>query len=271
MIRLVLTLLAGWGALAAVLPPVRITRHTLRIRPPRPALSAAVVVSAFAGAVVTGALFGAALPTAAGAMFGGTFPPAIVRRREERRREQAAESWPRLIEEIRVLTGASGRSVPQALFEAGSRAPAALRPAFALAGREWAMTTDLGRAVAVLKVLLADPAADSVLETLLVAHEIGGGDLDRRLQALADHRTQEIDARRDARAEQAGARFARRFVLLVPAGMALAGQSIGPGRSGYATPSGQAAVCMGIAVIAGCWAWAGHIMRVPEPYRVLGR
>lgn len=271
MTRLLLAFAAGWGALLLVLPGTKVRLPAPSVRSPKPETAMAVAGAAAIGAVVSAALFGATLPTAAGALFAACLPPALLRRREQRRREHAAESWPRIIEEIRVLTGATGRSVPQALFEAGSRAPADLRSSFAAAEREWAMTTDLARSVSVLKVLLADPSADAVLETLLVAHEIGGGDLDHRLQALAEHRTQEIDARRDARAEQAGARFARRFVLLVPAGMALAGQAIGPGRAGYATPGGQAAVCLGIAMIAGCWAWAGRLMRVPEPYRVLSR
>ena len=78
-------------------------------------------------------------------------------------------------------------------------------------------------------------------ETLLVAHEVGGTDLDRRLQALIDDRVQDTQGRKDARAKQAGARFARRFVLIVPAGMALAGMSVGNGRAAYQTAARPAA------------------------------
>src|SRR5204863_482174 len=86
----------------------------------------------------------------------------------------------------------------------------------ALAGadeREWLISTDFSRAVAVLKDRLADPTADAACETLLVAHEIGGGGLDGRLAALVDDRTQDLQGRKDARAKQAAVRFARRFVL----------------------------------------------------------
>src|SRR5206468_11126340 len=47
------------------------------------------------------------------------------------------------------------------------------------------------------------------------------------LAALAEDRTQDLQGRKDARAKQAGVRFARRFVLVVPLGMSLAGLSIG--------------------------------------------
>ena len=63
-------------------------------------------------------------------------------------------------------------------------------------------------------------------------------------------------------------RFARRFVLLVPLGMALAGLAIGDGRSAYETPGGQLAVAVGLAAILGCWIWAGRLMRLPEHERV---
>jgi tight adherence protein B len=178
------------------------------------------------------------------------------------------DAWPRLLEELRILTSALGRSIPQSLFEVGRRAPAELRPAFHAAEREWLLSTDFPRTMRILKAGLADPTADAACETLLVAHEIGGTDLDRRLEALIDDRIQDTQGRKDARAKQAGARFARRFVLIVPAGMAFAGMSVGTGRAAYQTPTGQALVVLAIAIVVACWVWAGRIMVVPEEQRV---
>ncbi len=58
-------------------------------------------------------------------------------------------------------------------------------------------------------------------------------------------------------------------MLVVPAGMALAGLSIGTGRSAYQTPSGQLAVAVGLGIVAACWIWAGRLLRLPEEERVL--
>jgi tight adherence protein B len=173
-----------------------------------------------------------------------------------------------MIEEIRILTGSLGRSIPQALFEVGRRGPDELRPAFAAAQREWLLTTDFERTLRVLKDRLADPTADAACETLLVAHDLGGADLDRRLAALAEDRIQDTQGRKDARAKQAGVRFARRFVLIVPVGMALAGMSVGNGRAAYTAPLGQALVVAAIGLTILCWAWAGRILRLPEEQRV---
>jgi tight adherence protein B len=173
-----------------------------------------------------------------------------------------------MIEEIRIQATSLGRSIPQALFDVGRRGPVELRPAFEAAHREWLVSTDFGRTVAVLKERLADPTADAACETLLIAHELGGTDLDRRLEALADDRRTDTQNRKDARAKQAGTRFARRFVLIVPLGMALAGLTIGTGRSAYQTPLGQAGVLVALGIILACWVWAGRLLRLPEERRV---
>jgi len=220
------------------------------------------------GALVAFVVFGGALPSAVSCLFCAALPVAGYRARRARRMEQARQAWPHLIEEIRLQTGNLGRSVPQALFEVGRRGPAELRASFEAAEREWVLSTDFARTVRLLKAQLADPTADAVLETLLVAHEVGGTELDRRLAALVEDRTQELDGRRDAIAKQAGARFARRFVLLVPLGMALAGLSIGDGRAAYETPAGQVAVAAAIGAVVLCWVWAGRLMALPEEERV---
>jgi tight adherence protein B len=221
-----------------------------------------------AGGGVAFALFGGVLPSAVAGAFAATFPVASLRSRRERRRSEAREAWPRMIEEMRLLTGSLGRSVPQALFDVGRRSPAEMRPAFRAAQREWMISTDFLRTLEVLKKGLADATADVVCETLLVAYEVGGTDLDRRLAALADDRVQDLQGRKTAKAKQAGVRFARRFVLLVPLGMALAGLSIGTGRRAYETTGGQVAVAFGLAMIVVCWVWAGRLMRLPEEDRV---
>ncbi len=223
------------------------------------------------GAVVGLAVFGTLLSAAICGSFLGLTPVATYRRRRQQGLAAANDAWPHMIEEIRVLTGAAGRSIPAALFEVGSRCPRELRPAFDAAEREWLLSTDFERTVGVLEELLVDPAADAVCETLLVAHEIGGADLDRRLAELAEDRRLDTMARKDARSKQAGVRFARRFVIIVPMGMALAGVSLGDGRAAYQTTWGQALVSIGIALMAACWAWSGQMLKLPSERRVFGR
>jgi tight adherence protein B len=230
------------------------------------------VLSVVGAGIIAGAaafaLIGAVVPAVAVGAFAASFPFAAARRRALLGRQRAAEAWPGLLEDVRLRTGSLGRSVPQALFEAGRNVPDQWRSAFAAAEREWLLTTDFARTVALLKSLLDDPVADVVGETLLLGYEVGGTDLDGRLADLIDDRTTDLQNRKDAGSRQAGVRFARRFVLLVPAGMALAGLSIGTGRAAYATVGGQIAVTAGVAAVVACWWWSGRLMRLPAEPRV---
>lgn len=233
-----------------------------------PEVVAVAVVLFIVGAGLAYALFGGVVAPVVAGMFAASFPIAAARSRRAQRRAAAREAWPRMIEELRLLTTSVGRSVPQALFDVGRRGPEEMRPAFAAAHREWLISTDFERTLAVLKSRLADATADAVCETLLIAHEMGGSHIDRRLNALVEDRIQDLQGRKDAASKQAGARFARAFVIVVPAGMALVGLSIGEGRASYGTELGQTAVIVGMALIVVCWVWAGRLMRLPEEERV---
>ncbi len=227
-------------------------------------------LAAIGAAAATAVVFGALLPALGVGVAAAWWPIAAAKARALTAAQSAAAGWPRLIEEIALLAGSLGYSVPAALFEAGSSAPAGLRPAFEAAHRHWLMSTDLEASLAILTSMVNDPTADATCETLLVAHEVGGSDLPRRLAALVEDRTDDLEARRDVQARQAGARFARRFVLVVPAGMALAGLAIGDGRAAYATPGGQVAASAGVAMVVACWIWSGRIMAPPRPARMFG-
>lgn len=231
-------------------------------------LASAMLVVAVVGFAVGTLLFGGVLPAMMIAAFAALSPVGIARVRHERLVEASHYAWPGIIEEIRLLTGTLGRSIPQATFEVGLRTHEGLRPAFEEAHREWLISTDFARSLDVLKRLLGHNTADVVAETLLTAHELGGGEVGNRLGALATDRMTDQRHRRDAAARQSGVRFARWFTLVVPFGMALTGLSIGDGRAAYGTPFGQLLVVSALVLILMSWLWAGRIMRLPTEERV---
>lgn len=274
---LVTSLLLGWRGLA-IAPGLGVRRRRRTVRDllvqaglgdARPAELLAVEVVLFAvAAALAHALYGGWIAALAAGLVGAAVPVGSARARRRRRAELARDLWPRLLEEIRLRTVTLGRPIPQALLEVGLAGPPELRDAFAAAQREWLISTDLERAVRVLKAQLADPTADAVCETLLVAHEVGGTDLDGRLRALIEDRVLDLQGRKDARARQAGVRFARSFVVVVPVGMALVGLGIGDGRAAYASATGQALVLVAFAMMGVCWAWAARLLALPTEQRV---
>jgi tight adherence protein B len=212
-------------------------------------------------------VFAGLAPAVAIGAFAAAYPWAALRARRRRKLEAASDWWPGMLEQLRLLTASAGRSIPQALIEVGRRAPEELRDAFGAAEREWLLSTDFERMVETLKDGLADPTADVVGETLLVAYEVGGG-LDRQLADLVEDRLVARAGRKDALSKQAGVRFARIFVLLVPVGMALAGLSIGSGRAAYRGSGAQLAVVVAVAAVVACWLWAGRLLALPDEPRV---
>jgi tight adherence protein B len=236
------------------------------VRPRDFVISAGLFSMAAAAAAFV--FFGSALPALVAAALAAATPVGSAHQRRRTRRNIAHEAWPRLIEEMRILTSSVGRSIPQALFDVRSTAPPEMRSAFDAARREWLMSTDFEQTTRVLKERLADATADVVCETLLIAYELGGNELDSRLADLAADRRADVQYRKDARARQAGVRFARRFVVIVPLGMAVAGMSVGDGRRAYATPTGQLAVVAALGLMAICWWWAGRLLRLPAEQRV---
>ena len=253
-----------WSGLGPGPGDGRVRRRRLPTVSAREVQVVAGAVVAFAG---TSLLVGGLVPPLIGAGLAASLVKVSDLAATERRSELVAESWPGVLEEVRVLAGAGGRPIPQALFQAGARTSPGMRIAFAAAQREWQSSTDFARAISVLKGQLDEASSDVVCETLLVAHQVGGNGVDRRLEALIEDRVRDLDLRRDARSRQAGARFARRFVLIVPIGMAFVGLSLGTGRSAYEGTGAQITVAVALALIAGCWLWAGRILRLPRPER----
>jgi len=232
------------------------------------ALVGIVLASAVVGSLAGLLLFASWPPALVSGACAATFPLGARGLRQEAIRLENAQAWPALIEEIRLRTGSLGRSVPQALFEAGRRAPRDWRPAFEAAEREWLLSTDFERTLTWLRSLLNDPGADVLCEALAVGHELGGPSLGQRLEALAEDRAGELQGRKDALARSAGVRFARRFVLLVPLGMALAGLSIGTGPSAYQSGAGQLAASAAVVAVTACWAWSARLVKIPQEPRI---
>jgi tight adherence protein B len=272
MMRLVMAVLAGLGVYLLVVPSVAKPIVTVGApkRPWKQRLRPAALSAGPAGAAALCAyvIFGAWLPAGLIGLITLGAGPAIDAQRTRQRRAIAQDAWPRLLEELRVRTGSLGRSIPQAIFEVGLRGPVELRSAFAAGQRVWMATADFGRSVARLKEELNDPTADAVLETLLVAHDIGSSGLDKRLEALVADRTADVSNRKEARAKQGGVRFARRFVLLVPVGMALVGTQLTGGTAAYRTAVGQVLLSAAVLAVLGCWWMAGRLLVIPTERRV---
>lgn len=235
-------------------------------------------VGAHVAGIATAVAVLAAVTAATGAPAVGVVPaiavavvPAAVLAREHERRSLALRTaWPDALRE--VLAGiASGASLPSALASLAEVGPPPLRPHFArfAAGARAAGTV---AALEALREELADPAADRIIEVLVIAHEQGGAVVGDALRELADAAVADLRAAEQIATEALEGRLNARAVLVLPwVVLLLLAARPGPFRDFYASTVGMVVV-----VLAAAWSAAGlwlveRILRLPPEPRVLAR
>lgn len=138
-------------------------------------------------------------------------PISVVRGRARKRQREFAEVWPEAVDHLTSAVRA-GLSLPEALAGLATRGPQPLRPSFKQFALDYQVTGRFGESLDRLKVVLADPVGDRVVEGLRVAREVGGGELGRLLRNLSGYLRDDARTRNELEARQAwtinGARLA---------------------------------------------------------------
>lgn len=118
-------------------------------------------------------------------LFAAALPWAMLRWQVSRRRKQLGEVWPDVIDHLRSAVR-SGLSLPEGLIELGHSGPGPLRDPFAGFGSDWRAGVPMDAALERLKLRLADPVGDRIVLALRMTRELGGTQLGRLLDTLAE-------------------------------------------------------------------------------------
>ena len=178
--------------------------------------------------------------------------------------DQLLEGWPNVIDEVRIRVCTLGEAIPHALFSAAQSFGEKASSVFERSRIAWNLTGDFYLVCKQIADELADQRSTAVLQTMVLLHELASTSTESRLKRLREDRSWDLAAAKEANASMAGAIFARRFVLVVPIGMALAGAAIGGGRQSFQTPVGitLSAVALGLLLL--CWIWSTHLIGLPK-------
>jgi tight adherence protein B len=202
------------------------------------------------------------------ACIGAYAPVAALRGRARRRRRELADVWPEAVDNLASAVRA-GLSLAEGLAQLGERGPAPLRPAFRRFGDDYLATGRFGDSLDALKVTLADPVGDRVVEALRIAREVGGGDLGRLLRSLSSFLRDDARTRGELEARQSwvvnGARLAVASPWLVLLMLSFQHEVI----ARYASPSGAIVLMIGAGLCVVAYRLMVRIGRLPEPERVL--
>ena len=195
-------------------------------------------------------------------------PIGILSGRARRRQRELAEVWPEAVDNLASAVRA-GMSLPEALAQLSSRGPEPLRPAFAQFAVDYQVTGRFGESLDRLKMRLADPVGDRVVEGLRVAREVGGGELGRLLRSLSGYLRDDARTRSELESRQAwavnGARLAVAAPWLVLLMLSFQHEVI----TRYSSPAGVVVLAVG----GGCCLTAYRLMvrigRLPQERRIL--
>lgn len=223
------------------------------------------------GLVVAAALWapsGAVIPALALGAVVSLLPVVLLRSAARRRTTALREVWPEAVDHISSAVRA-GLSLPEALVQLGRKGPEELQPAFVEFGRDYQASGDFASSLDRLKVRLADPVGDRIVEALRITRDVGGTDLGVLLRTLSAFLREDARTRAELEARQSWTVNAARLALAAP-WIVLALMSTRPqAAQAFDTPAGLVMIVAGGLVSVIAYRAMLMIARLPQDERVL--
>lgn len=229
------------------------------------------LLSAGLGLVVAAALWavsGAVVPSVTIGTASSALPVLLLRSAARRRATALREVWPEAVDHINSAIRA-GLSLPEALVQLSRKGPEQLRPAFTEFGRDYQASGDFAASLDRLKVRLADPVGDRIVEALRITRDVGGTDLGALLRTLSAFLREDARTRAEIEARQSWTVNAARLALVAP-WLVLALMATRPeAAQAYDSSAGLVMILGGAVVSVIAYRVMLVIARLPQDERVL--
>jgi tight adherence protein B len=195
-------------------------------------------------------------------------PVAYYRSRGRAVRRARQQCWPEAIE---LLAGGvrAGDTLPAAVALVSERGPVPLRPAFGAVVADHRVSGDFVGALERLGAALADPTADRVVATLVIAHRVGGRELGRVLRTLGSFLREDLAVRKEIVARQSWTLVAARVAAAAPWLVLVLVASRPQGAQAYDSLAGLLVLAGGAAATVVGYRLMVALGRLPEEPRVL--
>lgn len=233
--------------------------------------AAVPALSAGLGLVIAAALWAtssAVVPSLTIGVVSTVLPVVFLRSAARRRATALREVWPEAVDHINSAIRA-GLSLPEALVQLSRKGPEELRPAFHEFSLDYQASGDFAACLDRLKVRLADPVGDRIVEALRITRDVGGTDLGGLLRTLASFLREDARTRAELEARQSWTVNAARLALAAP-WLVLALMSTRPqAAQAYDSSLGMAMIVIGAVVSLIAYRVMLLIARLPQDERVL--
>jgi len=195
-------------------------------------------------------------------------PFALVGARATKRQTSMRDVWPEAVDHLASGIRA-GLSLPEALSQLGERGPEQLREPFTAFAEDFRASGRFGDCLDALKVRLADPVADRIVEALRITRDVGGTDVGRLLRTLSQFLRDDARTRGELEARQSWTVNAARLAVTAP-WLVLALLATRPANAAaYNSPSGVSVLLIGGASTVLAYRIMVRIGRLPQESRVL--
>lgn len=211
MIAFVCTLALVGGLLVLAPSSQRRVRHARRpMGNPIPAVAAGLAGGSAALVITTVPTFACIAAAAASIV-----PTLVRKRRAKMARTARAQAWPGVLDDVTSAVRA-GLNLPEALMQAGVRAPADLRSGFQTFEQHYRRTGDFGAAMEAMRVGIGDDVFDQLVQSLAIARKVGGHDLTQALRSLGTFVRSDLQLRGELTARQSWSVNAARMAVAAP-------------------------------------------------------
>lgn len=201
-------------------------------------------------------------------LFAGWLPATILRWRAKKRTAMLRQLWPDVVDHLRSAIRA-GLPLPEALIQLGDKGPEELRPLFREFGADYRAGGQFDGSLNKLKLRLADPVADRIVEALRLTREVGGSDLGKLLGTLGEFLRESARTRSELEARQSWTINAARLAVAAPWIVMILLATRPEAVQAYNTPAGAAVLLGGLVVSLACYSIMLKIGALPEEERVL--
>lgn len=229
-------------------------------------LLAVLVMAGIAGGALTLILVPVVALAPVVAVVVAVLPLLVLRARAAARRRALRSVWPDVVDHL--LSGVrAGLSLPQAIAALAESAPEPVRAPFRSFRHDYQRAARFTEALDALKVTLADPIADRIVETLRMAREVGGTELPTVLRSLSHYLRADASVRAEVDARQSWVRTAARLGVVAPWIVLLMLSTRPEAASAYNTPGGVALVIGGLIATLVAYRLMIALGRLPEEGR----
>ncbi len=202
------------------------------------------------------------------AVFAALTPMTLVRHRQRKRRTELRDVWPEAVDNLASAVRA-GLSLPEALSQLGVRGPHELRRPFQRFAEDYRASGRFSECLDRLKIALADPTGDRIIESLRLAREVGGSDLGRLLRTLSGFLREDARTRAELETRQGWAVNGARLAVAAP-WLLLGALSLNPRAvQAYNSAAGAFVLLLGSGVSLIAYRMMVRIGRLPVEERVL--